>query len=69
MSFCLRRPFVSDYGLRCAARAVLLGFAVILAACTGPKTVGSADPPAAPTISAQPENQSVTVGATATVSR
>ncbi len=68
MNCCLRRPSGDDFGLRYAARVLLLGFAVILTACTGPKTVGSADPPAAPTISAQPESQSVAMGATATFS-
>jgi hypothetical protein len=67
MNFCFRRPVGRDFGLRYVTHALLLGFIVILAACTGPKTVGSADP-TAPTISAQPESQSVSVGATATFS-
>jgi hypothetical protein len=67
MNFFFRRLFGGDFGLRYVTHALLLVCIAILAACTGPKTVGSADP-TAPTISAQPESQSVTVGATATFS-
>ncbi|HUI60283.1 MAG TPA: immunoglobulin domain-containing protein, partial [Steroidobacteraceae bacterium] len=45
--------------------ALVVGYAVILAACGGSGSKSDTTDPTAPTITTQPQNQTVTVGATA----